>query len=215
MALYDLEEQEQLSQIKAWWDQYGKYVTTLIVVAALGSVGWQGWNWYQNKQAGEASTLYFAVQQAAADGDATRAREAAGQIIERYSGTAYAEMGALLSAAVQVAEGEPRNARAQLEWVVANADNPAVRDLARLRIAVTLFDEGDHDGALARLADAPHASLAARYGDLRGDVLAAAGRPDEARRAYEAALAALAEAPGQSGAQLRGVVETKIEALES
>ena len=199
MAAYDLEEQEQISQIKAWWEQYGKYVTALIVGAALLSVGWQGWKWYQGKQAAEASALYYAVQQAAADGDATKAREAAGQIIERYSGTAYAELGALLSASVQAQAGERRNARAQLDWLVANADDVVMRDIARLRIAVILFDDGELDAALAQLEAAPHSSLAARYGDVRGDVLAAAGRVEEARAAYDAALSALSTARGQSG----------------
>ena len=49
MAVYDLEEQEQISELKAWWAQNGKWITTLAVVAALASVGWQGWQWYQNR----------------------------------------------------------------------------------------------------------------------------------------------------------------------
>ena len=65
MAVYDLEEQEQISELKAWWAQYGNLVVTLAVVAALASVGWQAWNWYQNRNAGEAGALYYAVQQAA------------------------------------------------------------------------------------------------------------------------------------------------------
>ena len=35
MAVYDLEEQEQISEIRAWWEQYGKLVTSL-AVAAIG-----------------------------------------------------------------------------------------------------------------------------------------------------------------------------------
>ena len=49
MAVYDLEEQEQISELKAWWTQYGNFVVTLAVVAALASVGWQAWNWYQSR----------------------------------------------------------------------------------------------------------------------------------------------------------------------
>lgn len=215
MAAYDLEEQEQISQIKAWWEQYGKYITGLIVAAALSSVGWQGWQWYQNKQAAEASALFFAVQQAAANGESAKAREAAGQLIERYSGTSYAAMGALLSAAVQVEGGDGRNARAQLEWVQNNGKDAVLRDLARLRIAVILFDEGSHDEALARLSAAPHNSLTARYADLRGDILLAAGRRADARAAYGEAMTALASTPGQGSERLRNVVRIKFEALES
>ena len=67
MAAYDLEEQEQISQIKAWWDTYGNLVTGIALAAAVAAVGWQGWNWYQGKQSGEASVLYAAVQKAAAE----------------------------------------------------------------------------------------------------------------------------------------------------
>lgn len=215
MAAYDLEEQEQLSQLKAWWEQYGKYVTALIVAAAIGSVSWQGWKWYQTKQAGEAATLYFVVQQAAEAGEAARARDAAGQLVEGHARSPYAAMGALLSAAVQVDSGDVRNARAQLEWVASNARDAVLRDLARLRLAVLLFDEGSHDEALARLATAPHEVLKARYADVRGDILLAAGRRDEARAAYGEALAALDATPGQSADMARSITRIKLEALES
>lgn len=215
MAAYDLEEQEQLSQIKAWWEQYGKYVTALIVAAAVGSVSWQGWKWYQDKQSGEAAALYFAVQQAAAEGEAARARDAAGQLVERHAGSPYASMGSLLSAAVQVDSGDQRNARAQLEWVANKGGDAVLRDIARLRLAVLLFDEGSHDEALAQLSAAPHATLAARYADLRGDILVAAGKREEARAAYTAALTALEGSAGQADGMARSIIRVKLEALES
>src|SRR5574343_78584 len=90
MAAFDLEEQEQISQIKGWWEQYGKLVTTLAVAAALASVGWQGWNWHKGKQAAEASALYDQLQVAAAERNATKVRELAGSLLEKFSGTAYA-----------------------------------------------------------------------------------------------------------------------------
>lgn len=215
MAHYDLEEQEQLSQIKAWWEQYGKYVTALIVSAAVASVSWQGWKWYQDKQSTEAAALYFAVQQAASAGEAARARDAAGQLVERHAGSPYAALGSLLSAAVQVDGGDPRNARAHLEWVVDNSRDAVLRDLARLRLAVLLFDEGNHDEALTRLSAAPEAALTARYADLQGDVLSAAGRRDEARAAYDAALAALNTESGQAADMARSIIRIKLDSLES
>lgn len=216
MAAYNLEEQEQISQMKAWWEQYGTFVTTVILAVAVGVASWQGWGWYQNKQTAEASGIYFVIQQASAEGNASKAREAAGQLIEGYAGTAYAELGALLAAAVQIREGaDSRNVISQLEWVANNGKSPGIRDLARLRIAVVLFDAGEHEGALAQLDGPPDASLVARFEDLRGDVFAALGRGDEAHAAYQAALAALVSAQGQSGETLRTVVRTKIDALES
>ena len=213
MAVYDLEEQEQISELKAWWAQYGTLVTTIAMIAALASVGWQGWQWYQNRNAGEAGALYFAVQQAAEQQDAQKARDAAGRLIGEYSGTAYAQLGALLSAGVQFSGGDLVNARAQLEWAADKGKDPALRDLARLRLAAVLLQKGELDAALARLQAAPTATYAARYADLRGDVLAAQGKAAEARAAYQAAIEALASG-GDQATTLREVVRVKLESLE-
>src|SRR5574337_1805551 len=134
MAVYDLEEQEQLSELKAWWTRFGSLVTLVAVAAALASVGWQAWRWYQNKQSVEAAALYAVVEQAVAKNDATKAREAAGQIFEQYGRTAYGDLAALLSAKAQVDAGDLKNAQAQLSWAVERGRDPALRDLARLRL---------------------------------------------------------------------------------
>ncbi len=215
MAVYDLEEQEQISQIKAWWEQYGKYVTAIALSAALASVGWQGFRWYQDRQAAEAGALYYAVQQAAERGDAARAREAAGQIIEKFGRTPYAEMAALLSAGVQFAEGDTRNAQAHLQWLANSGRDAVLRDIARLRLATVLLDEGKAAEALTVLEKAPAASLKPRFDDLRGDALVVQGRNDEARAAYRAALEATAPGGARSSELLREVIRIKIESLES
>ncbi len=213
MAVYDPEEQEQISELKAWWAQYGTLVTTLAVVAALASVGWQGWQWYQNRNAAEAGALYFAVQKAVEKQDAQKARDAAGRLIGDYSGTAYAQLGALLSAGVQFEKGELDNARTQLEWAAENGTDPALRDLARLRLAAVLLQKGEHDAALGRLEAMPAEAFKARFADLRGDVLAAQGKAAEARVAYQSAIDALARA-GDDATTLREVVRVKLESLE-
>lgn len=213
MAVYDLEEQEQISELKAWWTQYGKLVTTLAVVAALSSVGWQGWQWYQNKNAAEAGALYYSLQQAAAENNAQKARDAAGRLIGDYAGSTYAQLGALLSAAVQFAGNDLDNARSQLEWAADKGKDPALRELARLRLAAVLLQQGAHDQALARLQPVPSGAYKARFEDLRGDVLASQGKAAEARTAYQAAVDALA-GTGDDAATLREVVRIKLESLE-
>lgn len=213
MAVYDLEEQEQISELKAWWAQYGKLVTTIAVVTALSSVGWQGWQWYQNRTAAEAGALYFSLQQAASENDAQKARDAAGRLIGDYSGSTYAQLGALLSASVQFAGNDLDNARSQLEWAADKGKDPTLRELARLRLAVVLLQQGAHDEALARLQPVPSGANKARFEDLRGDVLATQGKTAEARAAYQAAVDTLGSA-GDEAATLREVVRTKLESLE-
>lgn len=215
MAIYDLEEQEQISELKAWWEQYGKFVTGIALVAAVASVGWQGLTWYQGKQANEAGALYFAVQAAADQGDPAKTREAAGQLIERFPGSLYADLSAMLSATLQFAEGDARNARAHLEWAATNGNDPVLRDLARLRLAAVMLEGGDGPEALKQLERAqPVDSLRFRFDDTRGDILALDGKPVEARKAYQAALDSLAAQGGAAGGDpLLEVIRVKLESL--
>jgi predicted negative regulator of RcsB-dependent stress response len=221
MAVYDLEEQEQLDELKTWWKVYGNLVTAVVVAAAAAVLAWQGWNWWQRQQAAEASQLYMGVQRAAAQNDAKRARELAGELIDKYSLTTYAGMAALLSGKAQAEAGDAKTAKAQLQWAADNAKDPALRDLARLRLAAVLLDEKAHDEALKQVAGEPAAaSFAPRFGEMRGDILAEQGKPAEARAAYEAALAKLAANLGAgstadvaANAPYKDVLQTKRDAL--
>ena len=188
MAAYDLEEQEQLDELKTWWKMYGNLVTGILVAVAAVAVAWQGWNWWQRQQSAQASALFSGLQTAAAQQDAKRARELAGELIDKYSATAYAGMGALLAARMQVDAGDAKNARVQLAWAAEHAKDTALRELARLRLAALLLDEKAYDEALKQLAAEPVAPFAPRFAELRGDVFAAQGKTAEARDAYDAAL---------------------------
>ncbi len=213
MAAFDLEEQEQISQIKGWWEENGKLVTTLAVAAALASVGWQGWNWYRGKQGTEASALYAVVQQAAGEQNAQKVREAAGQIIDKYSGTPYADLAALMSAKVQSDAGDLKNARVPLAWAAEKANDPTLRNIARLRLATVLFDDKAYDEALAQLQAPVDAELGARFADLKGDILVAQGKPAEARVAYKAAVDALSTAVKPESSTLREIAQAKLDAI--
>lgn len=199
MAVYDLEEQEQLDELKTWWKQHGNRVTTLAVVVALAAVGWQGWNWWQRNQSAQASALYMGLEKAAGERDAKRARELAGELIDKFPRTAYAGMGALLSARVQMDGSDAKNAKLQLQWAAENSRDEALRDLARLRLVALLIDEKAYDEALKQLAVEPSPAFAPRYAELKGDALAAQGKPVEARAAYDAALSPLVKQPRRQG----------------
>jgi predicted negative regulator of RcsB-dependent stress response len=191
MAAYDLEEQEQLDELKTWWKMYGNLVTGILTVAALAVLAWQGWNWWQRTQAAQASALYGGVQAAVAQKDAKRARELAGELIDKFSGTTYAGLAALMSAKAQAEGGDIKSARAQLAWAADSVKDDGIRDLARLRLAAVLLDEKAYDEALAKLAAEPLPAFAPRFNELRGDILATQGKTVEARSAYETALAKL------------------------
>jgi len=212
MAAYDLEEQEQIAELKAWWAQYGNLVVTILVVLAVGFAGWQGWNRYRNAGAAEASALYFDLQRAAADDDAVQVRKIAGELISKHGSTVQAQMGALLSAGVQFRKNDLDNTRPHLEWAAEKGKDAVLRDLARLRLAAVLLQQGATDEALARLQPVPEGALRARFEDLRGDALASQGKADEARTAWKAAFGALGNASSDTG--MRSTIRIKLESLK-
>lgn len=205
MATYDLEEQEQLDELKTWWKMRGNLVTGVVTVLAICVAGWQGWNWWQRSQAAQASSIYGGLQQAVAQHDAKRSRELAGELIDKYSSTAYAGMAALLSARLQIEAGDAKTAQAQLGWAAEKAQDSSLRDLARLRLAAVLLDQQAYDEALKQLATEPAPAMAPRFAETKGDILVMQGKMSDAKAAYEAALAKLDGAAGDAGkARSRG-----------
>ena len=207
MAAYDLEEQEQLAELKAWWKEHGGTVILGATLALAAFGAWNGWMWYQRSQAAQAAVLYDALQKAARANDLKAIRDTAGAILENFPRTAYAPLAALVSAKVQFQAGDPKTARAQLEWVVEHANNDQIRSIATLRLASVLLDDKEPDAALQVLEARPHPGFEALYAMQRGDILATQKRRAEARAAYQAALE-----KAQPGA-VRETLRLKLDAL--
>jgi len=206
---HDLQEQEQIDQLRAWWAKYGTLVSTGLLIAAIILGGWRGWQWYQNHQSGQARGYFEALEEATrqnGDESVARINAAMKTLRDDYAKTDYAARAALVaSAALQTRDQIPA-ARAQLEWL-AQTKNPALVPVARLRLAGLLLDQKDYDAALAQLNDAP-AAFNGLFDDRRGDILAAQGKAVLAREAWKKAL----EAMGPSN-PLAPVVKLKIDAL--
>jgi predicted negative regulator of RcsB-dependent stress response len=216
MAHYDLEEQEQIDSIKTWWKMYGNLITGVVTAAALGVVAWQGWNWYQRSQAGQAAAVYGVLEQAVATRDGQRAKTAAGELAEKFGGTTYAPLGALMAAKLSFEAGDLKTAKAQLTWAADNGKDE-LKDLARLRLAAVLLDEKAYDEALKQLESAHAPAFDARFAELKGDVLSAQGKKAEAKAAYQAAIAKLASQGGEmaekNGSPYRQLLEQKLDSL--
>lgn len=205
---YDLEEQEQLASIKAWWDRWGNLVLGAVTAVLLAIAAFNGWRWYERHEAGNAAVLYDQFVGALEGTDVARKKELAGTLIERYGRTVYAPMAALHIAKVNVEAGDAGAAMAQLRWVIDKSGHPELVQIARLRLAGILLDEKSHDEALKMLSGDVPEELAASFADRRGDVLLAMGKSDEARVAYQEALA---KAGGQH--PLRPIIQLKLDAL--
>ena len=203
MATYDLEEQEQLAEIKAWWKQYGNMLINALLIAALVGLAWQGWNWYQRRQSGQAAGVYAVLSKAIADNDTQRVKAAAGELVEKFGGSSYATLGALTTAKVMVDSGDAKTAKLQLQWAAEHGQDE-LRDLARLRLVALLLDEKAYAEAGKLLDGKVSAGFEVRFADVRGDLLAAQGKTADAVAAYQGALAKLAEDNGQNKPAAQG-----------
>lgn len=215
MATYDLEEQEQLEELKTWWKLHGTLITAVVVALAVAVVGWQGWQWWQRSQTAQAGQIFAGMQQALGQQDVKRMRLLAGELIDKYSGTAYAGMAAMLSGKALLETGDAKSAQAQFGWAAEHAKDPGLRELARLRQAIALADEKSYDEALKLLAVAPAPTLLPRYLELRGDILAEQGKVAEARAAYAEALNQFesnAKAQNLPASPYREILESKRDA---
>lgn len=210
---YNFEEQEQLDDLKAWWNKYGTFILTCITIVAVAVAVWRVWQWYENKQAGEAASTYEVVREAARTGDMSRVRVASEELFDKYSSSVFASMGGLTAAHAHFDKKDLDSAASALKWVAENASQAEYASVARLRLAGVLLDQGKHDEGLAVLDAAgavTNESFVGQYADRRGDILTALGKTDEAITAYETALEAL---PNTS--QLKGQVELKLQALKT
>ena len=205
---YDLEEQEQLAAIKSWWTQYGKLAMVTVVAGLLVVGGIRGWYYYRNSQATSAVALFAQLQGAERASDHKKVRDIATQIVEHYGSTAYAAPANLAAAKSDFDTGDLPAAKARLQWAIDNAKEDELRDVARLRLARILIDEKKPDEALKLLESKHGDSFAGLYADVKGDVLLAQGKRQEARAAYQLALD-----KSDAASPLRQIIQLKIDAV--
>ena len=203
----DLQEQEQVDALKAFWAKYGNLITWTITLVLAAFAGYNFWLKHERDQALQGSTMYGELQTAAAAGDAKRAAQVFGDMKSRVPKTAYAQLGALLAAKTQADKGDLANATANLQWVAdtGNEENAAV---AHIRLAGLLADAKKYDDALKQLALVKQASFAPLVADRQGDIQLAQGQKDAAVKAYKAAFDGL-----PATQQYRILVEAKLTAL--
>jgi predicted negative regulator of RcsB-dependent stress response len=207
----DLQEQEQLDQLKSFWNQYGSLITWTVTLALAGFAAWNGWQWWQREQGVKAAALYDELDRIAASGDAEKTGRAFDDLKERFPRTLQSQQAALLAAKVQAEKGQADAALATLAWLADNAGEDEMRTVARLRAAGLLLDQKKYDEALKQLDAAQQGKpreFDALIADRRGDVLAAQGKSAEAVTAYQAAYKAM-----DAKVEYRNLIDAKLTAL--
>jgi predicted negative regulator of RcsB-dependent stress response len=204
----DLEEQEQLDQLKAFWKQYGNLLTWVLIALLGAYAAWNGWNYWQRDQAIKAGAMFDELEAAAQSGDADRAARVFADMRSRYPNTAFTQQGGLLAAKAQFDKGQLEPARGTLTWVAENASEDAYKTVAHLRLAGILLDEKHYDEALKQLDGPAAGEFRALVADRRGDILLAHGKKDEAIAAYRAAWTAM-----DPKVDYRRLIEAKLNSL--
>jgi predicted negative regulator of RcsB-dependent stress response len=204
---YDFEEQERIAELKDWWEDNRWYVIGAIVAALLAFGGYRGWLYGSAQRFEDAAAMYKPVGEAVKAKDAAKVAAAAQPLIDKHPGSFYASQAALVLAKDAFEAGNLDAARKRLEWVMANGVEEH-RGLARMRLAAVLMEQKKYEEALKVLEANKDDAFVAFAADLRGDIMLAQGRLDEARSAYKLAV-------DKAGPRnpVKNLAETKLNAL--
>lgn len=187
MDIYASDE-EKAEAIKQWWRENGISVVTGIVLGIAVIIGGRYWFSHQDAQSAEAAAVYFNASQASQN-DEKSLTAATDKLMQQYPSSVYSVFGALQSAEITAKAGEFEKAGSYLEWVMDNAKLSAHEDLARYRLAVLTFEQGNAESALQLLAQSKSTAFASLIAELEGDIQLAQGNAELAGKAYEKAMA--------------------------
>ena len=204
----DLEEQEQLDELKHFWKRWGDLITWLLIVVLGGYAAWMGWQSYAAKQAVQSAALYDTVERSAVSGDDALLDRSLSDIKDKFAGTTYAQQAALLAARVYQDKDRKADAKAQLAWVIDKAGDEGYQALARLRLAALLIDEKAYDEARKHLTAATPDAFAPLMADRLGDLAMLQAQPAEAVQQYQKAWKGF-----EPNAEYRRLVAVKLAAL--
>jgi predicted negative regulator of RcsB-dependent stress response len=208
VAYYDLEEQEQISELKDWWKHWGALTLATVAIALTCVAAYVGWKSYKTSVATKASIMYAAVTQAEQARDRKKVVDTASALIEQYPRSGYAPLAALVAARFNFEAQDLPATKSSLQWVIDNSRDDDLKRVAKFRLAGVLLDEKQFDQALQLLDAKPEDTMANLYADLRGDILTAKGSVAEARSAYQTALEKT-----DSKSPYRNLIQLKIDAL--
>jgi predicted negative regulator of RcsB-dependent stress response len=187
----DLEEQEQLDQIKHFWKQYGNLITWVLIVILGAFASWNGYQYWQRNQSAKSAALFDEVDRAVKGGDVPKLERAFTDIKEKFGGTAYAQQAGLLAAKVFADNGKAEQAQDALRWVSEKSDNAGYQAVAKLRLSALLAESKSYDEALKQLSGTFPKEFDGLVADRKGDVLALQGKSAEAKAEYVKAHALL------------------------
>jgi predicted negative regulator of RcsB-dependent stress response len=182
---FNLEEQEQLAEFKAWWKRFGKWILAPIVAVTVGYISYATYGWWNKKSSLGASKVYELVLTGAQKQDIPLILKATADLQDQFQSTSYAGMASLVAAQVTNAAGDLANSEKNLRWAVEKAKVDAHQDIARARLVSLLIDQDKFDEARKVAAASVSKPFEPLILERRGDVEFAQQKNAEARKFYQ------------------------------
>ena len=204
----DLEEQEQLDQLKHFWKQYGNLITWILIVVLGAFAAWNIYQRWQLSQASQAAALFDEVDRVVKAGDVTKVDRVFADMKDKFPGTTYAQQAGLMVAKTYFEAAKPDEAKAALNWVAEKSSDDGYQAIARLRLAGVFVESKAYDDALKQLGGVFPSEFAALVSDRKGDIYLLQGKKSEAKAEFEKAFKAF-----DALADYRQLVEFKLNSL--
>lgn len=203
----DLEEQEQIDQIKHFWKQYGNAITWVLIVVLGAFAGWNFYQYWQRNQATQAAVLFDELEKTVQTADATHIERVFADMKDRFASTVYAQQAGLLVAKQYVGLGQLEPAKAALSWVADKTSDTGYQAIAKLRLSAILLESKKFDEALGQLGGSFPAGFEGLVADRKGDIFLVKGDKPQAVAEYEKAYRLL-----DARSDYRRMVEVKLNA---
>ena len=184
-----LEEQQELDNFKYFWKTTGKWLFAVLILAALGYLGYTV---YQNRKVSQnqeaAAILAEIVEKAQNKAPQNEINAELTKLQQSYSQSISAAQATLMAAATEFDAHRYDVAEAHLKWVLSNQQDSLIQALTAQRLGVVLLQQKKYDAALAALDTPVDAAFAPLLMETKGDVYAAQGKNQEALKNYGQAL---------------------------
>lgn len=187
MSTY-ITEEEQIEQIKRWWQKHGNTLSTLLLVVVACFAGYRYWHWHQQKIALQASSLYEQMLVAYTNQDSEGISARANSLITNFPKSVYGDAAHLTLAKMAAEKKSFKTASEHLQKVIAADHNAAFTQIAKLRLARILLTQKQYQPALQAIDLVSNNSYLPLVSELRGDIYTAMGKYAEAKSAYDQAL---------------------------
>ncbi len=188
MEGYETEE-EQVDALKKWWAEYGKSILFGLIAGATLLSGWRYYDNYQHTQAATASVLFNQMLSDLQKGLDDTAQGFGIRLKEEFQQTPYAALAAMAMARQAVDKEDYARAESNLVWAMEHAGQLPMVKVARLRLARVRLAQEQASEAMKLIKGEEYQGFEASYTILEGDIYVAMKDVENARSAYQKALA--------------------------